>query len=86
SIDPNADVHIESIADRLQVEASRPRMLATLTGIVGGVALVLCAIGLYGLTSSVVGQRMHEMGVRVAMGASPAALWRLVMWESLRPV
>lgn len=86
SIDPNADVHIESIADRLQVEASRPRMLATLTGIVGGVALVLCAIGLYGLTSSVVGQRMHEMGIRVAMGASPAALWRLVMWESLRPV
>ncbi len=86
SIDPNADVRIDSIADRLRVEASRPRMLATMTGIIGGFALVLCAIGLYGLTSSVVGQRMHEMGVRVAMGASPAALWRLVMWESLRPV
>jgi predicted permease len=86
AIDPNADVRIESIADRLRQEASRPRMLATLTGIVGGVALVLCAIGLSGLTSSVVGQRLHEMGVRVAMGASPAALWRLVMRESLRPV
>jgi ABC-type lipoprotein release transport system permease subunit len=43
-------------------------------------------IGLYGLTASVVGQRTREMGVRVAMGAEPGDLLRLLMWDSLRPV
>lgn len=86
SIDPMADVRITSIAASLQQEATRPRTLATLTGCVGVVAIVLCVIGLYGLTASVVGQRTREMGVRTAMGASPGDLLRLLMWDSLRPV
>jgi ABC-type antimicrobial peptide transport system permease subunit len=61
-------------------------MLATLTGFVGLIAIVLCVIGLYGLTASVVGQRAREMGVRVALGAEPRDLLRLLMWDSLRPV
>ena len=86
SIDLQADVRITSVAARLQQEASRPRMLAALTGIVGLIAIVLCVIGLYGLTASVVGQRAREMGVRIAMGAEPRDLLRLLMWDSLRPV
>ncbi len=58
-------------------------MLAALTGII---AIVLCVIGLYGLTASLVSQRAREMGVRVAMGAEPRDLLRLLMWDSLRPV
>ncbi len=61
-------------------------MLAMITGIVGLIAIVLSVIGLYGLTASVVGQRAREMGVRVAMGAEPRDLLRLLMWDSLRPV
>ena len=86
SIDPQADVRMTSVAAQLQQEAGRPRMLATLTGIVGIIALVLCVIGLYGLTASVVGQRTREMGVRVALGAAPRDLLRQLMWDSLRPV
>jgi predicted permease len=86
AIDPQADVTIASIAARLEQEADRPRMLATLTGVVGFVAVVLCAIGLYGLTASLVGQRAREMGVRVALGAEPRDLLRLLMRDSLRPV
>jgi ABC-type antimicrobial peptide transport system permease subunit len=86
TIDPQAQVRVASIDARLLLEAGRPRMLAALTGIVGAVAIVLCVIGLYGLTASVLGQRAREMGVRVAMGASPWDLLRLLMWESLRPV
>ena len=86
SIDPQADIRIASVAARVQQEASRPRMLATLTGIVGLVAIVLCVIGLYGLTASLVGQRTREMGVRAAIGASPRDLLRLLMRDSLRPV
>ena len=61
-------------------------MLATLTGFVGIVATILCVIGLYGVTASVVGQRTREMGVRVAMGAQSSDLLRLLMGDSLRPV
>jgi len=86
SIDPQADVRIASIAARLQQEEGRPRMLATLTGFVGTIAVVLCVIGLYGLTASVVGQRTREMGVRVALGATPTDLLCLLMRDSLRPV
>jgi predicted permease len=86
AIDPQAEIRIASIAAGLQQEAGRPRMLATLTGIVGLIAIVLCVIGLYGLTASVVGQRTREMGVRVALGADQQDLLRLLMWDSLRPV
>ena len=86
SIDPQANLRIARIDARLQQEAGRPRMLATLTGFVGLIAVVLCVIGLYGLTASVVGQRTREMGVRVALGAERGDLLRLLMWDSLRPV
>lgn len=86
SIDPEADVRIASIEGRLHQETDRPRVLAALTGIVGTIAIVLCVIGLYGLTSSVVSQRTREMALRVALGADPGDLLRLLMWDSLKPV
>lgn len=86
TIEPRANVRFTSVADGLRQEAGRPRMLATLSGVVGIIAIVLCVIGLYGLTASVIGQRTREMGVRLALGASRGDLLRLLMWQSLRPV
>jgi predicted permease len=86
SIDPQAEVTTTSVATLLQREADRPRMLATLTGVIGSVAIILCVIGLYGLTASVVAQRTREMGVRLALGAERRDLLRLLLWDSLRPV
>jgi hypothetical protein len=86
TIDPMAVIRIRSIADDLRQEANQPRMLAALTGVVGAIAIVLCVIGLYGLTASVVGQRGRELGVRVALGARRSDLLRLMMWDGLRPV
>jgi hypothetical protein len=85
-LEPRADVSITSVSALLQQEASRPRMFATLTGVVGLIAIVLCVIGLYGLTASVVGQRAREMAVRAALGAETRDLLQLLMWDSLRPV
>ncbi len=85
-VDAQADVRVASIAARVDEEANRPRMFAALTGVIGLIAIVLCVIGLYGLTASVLGQRAREMGVRIAMGAAPWDLLRLLMWESLKPV
>ena len=86
ALEPRADVSITSVSALLQQEAARPRMFATLTGVVGLIAIVLCVIGLYGLTGSVVGQRAREMAVRAALGAETRDLLRLLMWDSLRPV
>jgi hypothetical protein len=86
AIDAGANVRVEDITAQIELEAGRPRMFAILTGAIGGIALVLCVIGLYGLTASVVGQRTREMGVRVALGAKPSDLLRMLLWDSLRPV
>jgi predicted permease len=86
AIDPQSDIRIASIAARLEQEAGRPRVLALLTGFVGAIAILLCVIGLYGLTASVVGQRAREMSVRAALGADRGDLRRLLMRDSLKPV
>jgi putative ABC transport system permease protein len=86
AIDPQANLRIASVEGLLRQEAGRPRMLATLTGFVGVTAIVLCVIGLYGLTASVVGQRKREMGVRLALGAERLDLLTLLVRDSLRPV
>ncbi|MDQ6829927.1 MAG: ADOP family duplicated permease [Gemmatimonadota bacterium] len=59
------------------------RLGATMFALFGLLALVLAAVGLYGVTSYMVGQRMHELGVRVALGALPRQVIALVVGQGL---
>ena len=62
------------------------KVLAGVAALLGTFALVLSLVGLYGVLSHVVGLRVREMGVRVALGASTPQIVRLILGDGLRPV
>jgi predicted permease len=63
--------------------SSEERLFARLSGVFGTIALALACVGLYGLMSLMVVRRTSEIGVRVALGARPAQVLRLVLRESV---
>ena len=60
-----------------------PRAASRVLALFAGLALFLAALGLYGVVSCLVGERTHEMGVRLALGARPSSLVSLVLGRSL---
>jgi ABC-type antimicrobial peptide transport system permease subunit len=63
---------------------ARPRFAVILIATLGTLALILGAVGIYGVLSYSVGIRQHEVGVRLALGARPRKVTRLVVWEGMR--
>ena len=84
--DVNSRISLDITTLDAQVDASlaRPRLLATLSGFMGALALVLAVIGLYGMMSYDVERRRNEIGIRKALGAPVPLLWRMVAGEASR--
>ena len=84
AIDPNV-VFVENQTMEMQVDATLFPMRASawLVSGVGVVAMLLAAIGLYGVIAYSVARRTKEIGIRVALGARPGAVVRLVMRQGL---
>ena len=87
SVDPNLPVReVVPVAELLGRGLSRERLLARLAGVFGVMALLLAAIGLYGVVAYSVTQRTNELGIRLALGARPRAVWLMVLRDSLAMV
>ncbi len=84
ALDPNMAVfNTETMQEHVDKSLLLPRISALLLGIFGAVGLTLAAIGLYGVMSYSVRSRTREIGIRMALGAKPIAVLRMVLRQGL---
>jgi putative ABC transport system permease protein len=84
-IDPNQPlVRVRTMEENMATTVAQPRFRAWLIGIFAALALVLAAVGVYGVMSYTVTQRTSEIGVRVTMGAQPQDVFRIIVGEGVR--
>jgi predicted permease len=81
---PLADAH--SMSEYLAQSVQTARFSMLLLAVLAAIALSLAMIGVYGVVSYFVGQRTQEIGVRIAIGATPARVWQFVAQRALRPI
>ena len=82
-VSPDIPLEFQTLAQQVGDDLVQERLLATLAGFFGGLALLLAMIGLYGVLSNLVAHRQMEFGVRMALGARPGSILWLVMRDVL---
>ncbi len=80
-VSPRMTITFQSLTNQINASLSQERIIATLAGSFGTVALLIAALGLYGVTSHSVTRRSREFAIRTAMGATPKGLTRMVLQQ-----
>ena len=75
--------HIQSLEETFSTSLAFEKFVMTLMSTFAGLALVLAAVGIYGVMAYSVAQRTHEIGIRVALGAGRADVWRMVIGRGM---
>jgi ABC-type antimicrobial peptide transport system permease subunit len=84
AVDPETPVSYEtSFEDVVRESLARPREMAWLVGVFAGLALVLSAIGVYGVMAYLTASRTQEIGIRMALGAAPLDIVSLILRQAM---
>jgi len=78
-IEPDLRVTVRTAASYVDGTLATERLTAILSGLFGSLALLLAGVGIFGVTAYVVSRRQAEIGLRIALGASPAGVVQMVL-------
>ena len=84
ALDPTLPVTIETMSRRVGKLAQRPRFTAVLLSLFAGIGVLLAGIGIYGVVAFLVAQQTREIGIRIALGATPQKILKMVLSNMAR--
>ncbi|HET8654141.1 MAG TPA: FtsX-like permease family protein, partial [Longimicrobiaceae bacterium] len=85
-VNGSISIRYRTLEAQMDASLARERLLAMLSGLFGGLALLLAMVGLYGTMAYSVARRRNEIGIRIALGAASTRVMRLVLGEAGRLV
>jgi putative ABC transport system permease protein len=84
AVDPDQPIYNIRTMNEIRAESVAPeRLNLTLMSIFAGIALILAIVGIYGVMSYSVTQRTHEIGIRMAIGAQPRDVFRMILGQGM---